>query len=116
MEGSPYVFPGRTVDVPLIEIKHLWHAVRHAADLDDVRLHDLRHTFSSEAVEGGTPLYTTGKLLGHRDTKSTARYAHLADDPMQRAADEVSGGIADRLAGRVTGVVSIANRKRRRNE
>jgi integrase len=102
----------RLNDTSLVEIKHLWHAVRHAAKLPDVRLHDLRHTFASAAVEGGTPLYTTGALLGHRDTKSTARYGHLADDPLKLAADVVSATIAARLAGRVTPVLKVARFKR----
>ena len=112
VEDSPYVFPGRETDMPLVEIKHLWHAVRHAAKLPDVRLHDLRHTFASAAVEGGTPLYTTGALLGHRDTKSTARYGHLSDDPLKRAADDVSATIAARLDGRHTSVMTLARSKK----
>ena len=112
VDGSPFVFPGRTADVSLVEIKHLWHAVRHAAKLPDVRLHDLRHTFASAAVEGGTPLYTTGALLGHRDTKSTARYGHLSDDPLKRAADDISATIAARLDGRETPVLRLARSKK----
>jgi integrase len=113
-DGSPFVFPGRTADVPLVEIKHLWHAVRFAAKLEDVRLHDLRHTFASAAVEGGTPLYTTGALLGHRDLKSTARYGHLADDPMKRAADATSGVISARLDGRKTEIVKLSQERTNR--
>lgn len=112
VEDSPYVFPSRAPETPLVEIKHLWHAVRHAAKLPDVRLHDLRHTFASAAVEGGTPLYTTGALLGHRDTKSTARYGHLADDPLKRAADNVSATIAARLVGRTTPALALAHAKK----
>lgn len=108
VEDSPFVFPGRAPHRPLVEIKHLWHAVRHAAKLPDVRLHDLRHTFASAAVEGGTPLYTTGALLGHRDTKSTARYSHLADDPLRLAADLASATISARLLGRDTPVLRLA--------
>lgn len=111
MDGSPYVFPGRSTEVPLVEIKHLWHAVRHHAGLDDVRLHDLRHTFASAAVEGGTPLYTTGALLGHRDVKSTARYAHLADDPRKRAADATAGLLRARLDRRTTPVMQMGGRR-----
>jgi integrase len=111
VDGSPFVFPSRSADAPLIEIKHLWHAVRYAAELDDVRLHDLRHTFASAAVEGGTPLYTTGALLGHRDVKSTARYGHLADDPMKRAADATASVISARLAGRKTAVAKLSQKR-----
>jgi integrase len=112
VDESPYVFPGRSPDVPLVEIKHLWHAVRYAAKLPEVRLHDLRHTFASAAVEGGTPLSTTGALLGHRDTKSTARYGHLSDDPLKLAADAVSATISARLLGRSTPVLRLARSKK----
>jgi len=110
VDGSPFVFPGRTLDVPLKEIKHLWHAVRHASKLDEVRLHDLRHTFASAAVEGGTPVFTTGALLGHRDMKSTSRYAHFADDPLKREADRVSTTLAARLDGRVVKVLEFGGK------
>ena len=112
VKDSPYVFPGRSPDVPLVEIKHLWHAVRHAAEIPEVRLHDLRHTFASAAVEGGTPLFTTGALLGHRDTKSTARYGHLSDDPLKLAADAVSATISARLGGRATRVLALPRPKK----
>jgi integrase len=107
VEASPFVFPGRAPDTHLVEIKHLWHAVREAADLGDARLHDLRHTFASAAVEGGTPLYTTGALLGHRDLKSTARYGHLGEDPLKRAADTTAATLAARLSGKSTPISKL---------
>ncbi len=61
---------------------------------------------------GFAPLYTTGALLGHRDVKSTARYGHLADDPLKRAADATAGMIAARLEGRAGSVVSIRRTRR----
>jgi site-specific recombinase XerD len=72
----------------------------------------LRHTFASAAIEGGTPLYTTGALLGITDTKSTARYGHLSDDPLKRAADDISATIAARLEGRETPVLRLARSKK----
>jgi site-specific recombinase XerD len=62
--------------------------------LPDVRIHDLRHSFASSAVGLGESLPMIGKLLGHTQTQTTARYAHLADDPVRFAADRISAEIA----------------------
>jgi len=62
-------------------------------------LHDLRHTFASWAVMGGMTLPIVGELLGHRQPSTTARYTHLADDPLRAAADRVAGAIAGALDG-----------------
>ena len=94
VEGSPYVFPGRSADVPLVEISRLWYAARHAARLDGVRLHDLRHSFASVSASSGGSLLMIGKLLGHKETATTAKYAHLLPDPVQAAADAASGQVA----------------------
>lgn len=59
------------------------------AGLDDVRLHDLRHTFASVAVSNGVSLHIVGALLGHSQPRTTARYAHLAANPLIEAADLV---------------------------
>lgn len=92
--GSPWVFPGLDSAEHLVDIKHVWQAIRYDAGLPNVRLHDLRHTFASHALGAGCSLAEVGKLLGHRDLNSTKRYAHLADEAMRRAADEVAGRIA----------------------
>ncbi len=63
--------------------------------LMDLRLHDLRHSFASIAVGGGMSLPMIGKLLGHTQTTTTARYAHLADNPLKEAND----AIGNRLQG-----------------
>lgn len=93
LEGSPYVFPGRDPMKPLRELQRLWYAARAHAGLEDVRLHDLRHSVASLAAEHGHSLFVIGKLLGHKDLRSTQRYAHLADDIRQAAADDVGEGI-----------------------
>jgi integrase len=97
--GSAFVFPGNVEGQPLREIKRVWMAARHAANLDDVRLHDLRHTVASFAVGSGHSLYLTGKRLGHVRAATTQRYAPLADDARKAMADNVSGAIAAALAG-----------------
>ena len=94
---SPYVFPGRDPKRPLRETQRLWYAARSAAELDDVRLHDLRHSVASFAGGRGYSLFLIGKLLGHRDQRSTAKYAHLADDTRQTMADDVGGVIRDAM-------------------
>lgn len=78
--------------------------------LIDVRLHDLRHTFASGAVALGESLPMIGKLLGHTQVQTTARYAHLAADPVKAAAERVSGSIAN-LMGRPVSKVTLMNRR-----
>lgn len=70
-----------------------WNALRKAADIPDVRLHDLRHSFASISVSAGASLPLIGSLLGHSTPTTTARYAHLFDDPARRAANRVAEAI-----------------------
>ena len=114
LDGSRYVFPGTGGAArPLREIKRVWTAVRHAAGLDDVRLHDLRHTVASFSVASGHSLFLTGKLLGHARAETTQRYAHLADDARKVAADAVSGALEAALRGvSAAKVISLASRQR----
>ena len=74
---SLYVFPGKNEEAPLKGLQKIWERIRKEAGLEDVRLHDLRHTFASVAVSHGIPLYEVGRLLGHASIQSTQRYAHL---------------------------------------
>jgi len=74
-----------------------WTVIRSAAGLDDVRLHDLRHSFASVAIAHGVSLVKLGGLLGHALPETTVRYAHLADDTVQEAATRVSGSMARAL-------------------
>ncbi len=73
----------------------LWYRIRREADIQDVRLHDLRHTFASRALALGETLPVIGKLLGHNDIETTARYAHLAQDSVHEAAERVAESIAE---------------------
>jgi integrase len=97
-EATGFVFPGAHGG-PLGSIGKVWRQLRGAAGLDDVRLHDLRHSFASNIVNAGGSLPVIGALLGHRSTQTTARYAHLADDPVRVVADRAAGSIAAALAG-----------------
>jgi integrase len=86
---NPYVIVGREPEAHLTDLQKPWRKVRGAADLDDVRLHDLRHSFASFAVGAGLSLPIIGALLGHKSLQATARYAHLAQDPLKQATDMV---------------------------
>ncbi|MBT3361449.1 MAG: tyrosine-type recombinase/integrase [Rhodospirillales bacterium] len=96
---NPYVITGKNPGQHLNDLQHPWRRIREKAGITDVRIHDLRHTFASFSVGSGDTLYMTGKLLGHTNVQTTARYAHLADDPMRSAAERTSGTIADALNG-----------------
>ncbi len=72
--------------------------MRSIAGLEDVRLHDLRHSFASIAVSGGASLPIIGALLGHTDSATTQRYAHLHDDPLKAASEAVGNRIAASLS------------------
>ncbi len=96
-----FVFPNRKGDGPMTDLGQRWLALRKLAGLEDVRIHDCRHTYASHAVMSGLDLYTVGRLLGHADTGSTERYAHLADEHVREAAGRISGIVGGALtAGR----------------
>jgi integrase len=79
--------------------QHPWRRIREAAGLVDVRIHDLRHTFASGGLLVGEGLAMIGKLLGHTQVQTTARYAHLAADPVKQAATRISDRLALALLG-----------------
>lgn len=82
---SVHLFPGKIPGKPLQTIKKSWATIRNRANLSDVRLHDLRHTYASHLVSSGLSLSIVGKLLGHTQASTTQRYAHLADEPLRDA-------------------------------
>lgn len=92
--GNPHVFPGQLEGAPLSNLNRPWTAISKAAGLAGVRLHDLRHTFAALGAGAGLSLPLLGKLLGHRQSATTQRYAHLADDPVRRAVEAI-GATAD---------------------
>jgi len=92
--ATPYVIQGKLPGTHLTDLQHPWQRLRKAAGLEDVRIHDLRHTFASIAAMNGIDLLTLGKILGHSNYQTTQRYAHLADEPVRRAANQVSGMLA----------------------
>ena len=85
----PYVIQGAIENRPLVNLQKPWRAIRALADLDDVRIHDLRHTYASVGAGLGMSLPLLGRLLGHTQAATTSRYAHLAQDPVRLAADAI---------------------------
>ena len=94
LAGNPWVIAGLEPGERLSHIAYYWYRVRERAGLDDVRLHDLRHSFASRALALGEDLTMIGKLLGHRKIQTTARYAHLARDSVKESATLVAASIA----------------------
>jgi integrase len=94
IQGNPHVLPGLKPKSHLMEIKRVWYAVRFAAKLNGLRLHDLRHSFASVPATSGESLLVVRSLLGHKNVATTERYAHLGNDPVKRAADKTAGEIA----------------------
>ena len=95
-EGK-WVFPSPLIHGPVSSpyFEKFWHQVREEADIVDVRIHDLRHTYASIAIMQGESVLTTGRLLGHNRPETTLKYAHLSDDSVRRAT-EALGGILGR--------------------
>jgi integrase len=91
VEANAYVIPGRKDGAPRADLKRPWAAIVQAAKLDDVRLHDLRHTFASIGAGESLGLLMIGRLLGHSQPQTTSRYAHLDADPARGAANAIGG-------------------------
>ncbi|MDE0361119.1 MAG: site-specific integrase [Rhodospirillaceae bacterium] len=94
-EGGPWVIPGRKPGTHLVRLGNAWRLLRKRAGLNDVRLHDLRHSFASSALALGESLPMIARLLGHRQIASTARYAHLARASVHEAAARVADSLAE---------------------
>ncbi len=111
IEVNPQVFYRRSGDKPLAYPKRAWDRIRKAAGLEEVRMHDLRHSFASFGVGLGLPLQQVGKLLGHSQIATTERYAHLADDPIRKANERIGDHIWAVMSQRPKAeVVSIGER------
>ena len=94
-DDNPWVIAGRKERGHLTDLQHPWRRIRTRAGLDDVRIHDLRHSFASGGLLVGEGLPMIGKLLGHTQVQTTARYAHLANDPVKSAANRIATRIAE---------------------
>ena len=110
--GNPYVCPGIKPMRPLVGLQRAWARIRTKAGLDDVRLHDLRHTFGATGAGAGQSLHILGKILGHSQAKTTSRYAHLAQTPQKKAVDSINDQLERAMNAPVKEkVVSIPTRQ-----
>jgi integrase len=94
IRGNQYVIAGANENKPRADLKNPWRAVTAAAGLEGLRLHDLRHSFASVGAAASLGLPIIGKLLGHTQPSTTARYAHLDADPMRRAVQTIGDTIS----------------------
>lgn len=94
--GNPFVICGGKEGAHLINLQKPWRRIRKKVGLEDVRIHDLRHTFASIAASNGLSLPIIGALLGHKQTQTTARYAHLIGQPLIEASEKIGGKIMER--------------------
>ncbi|MBX3026970.1 tyrosine-type recombinase/integrase [bacterium] len=113
-DDSPWVLRGRAKGRPLVGLPHAWQRIRTGAKLPDVRLHDLRHSFASVAAAEGSSLPIIGALLGHTQPATTARYAHLAADPLREAAERVGARIVRLMQPPADAAGSVVPLRRRR--
>ena len=101
---GPYVIPGDDPERPRTDLKKPWAAVCRHAELSGLRIHDLRHTFASIGAGASLGLPIVGKLLGHSQPQTTARYAHLDVDPLVRASNLIGDHIQKALDGKPTAI------------
>jgi integrase len=96
---SRFVVPGLFDDAKRTDLKRPWATIMKYAGLEGIRLHDLRHTFASVGAGSNLGLPIIGKLLGHRSTVTTARYAHLDVDPLRRGTETIGNELQVALSG-----------------
>ena len=92
---NPWVLTGSKTEKPMSDLDYYWQRIRDRADLEGVRVHDLQQTYASGGLLVGEGLPMIGKLLGHNHVHTTARYAHLANDPLKSAANRIATRIAE---------------------
>ncbi|MET3973188.1 tyrosine-type recombinase/integrase [Bradyrhizobium sp. S3.9.1] len=90
---------GQKDERPRHDLNRPWRAIRKHAGIEDVHIHDLRHSFGAIGAGSGLGLPIIGRLLGHTQAATTARYSHVAIDPAKRAADLIAGQISDAMNG-----------------
>jgi integrase len=96
-KGCPFLFPGDVEGQPVVELKRFWAQMRATAEITNVRIHDLRHTFASLLVSGDASLEMIGKLLGHTQSGTTQRYAHLIESLLRAGVNAVGEMLKPRL-------------------
>lgn len=99
MEKNPFVICGDKPSAHLVNLRKPWQRILRRANLSDIRIHDLRHSFASVGAVGGLSMPIIGKLLGHTKMATTERYAHLAANPLRAANEAIGERIAATLKG-----------------
>ena len=92
-DGVPYVVPNLDTMLPFVDIFYAWNNARIAAGLPHIRLHDLRHSAASNLANSGHSLYVIAKVLGHSQTRTTERYAHLSNQTLLSAVNTAAASI-----------------------
>jgi integrase len=101
-QNEPKVEPGHYTG-----LQKAWEKVRERASLPGLRLHDMRHSFASFAIADGATLYMVGKVLGHKQARTTEGYAHLAADPVRAVADRAANRITNAMKGSKSGGAGV---------
>jgi site-specific recombinase XerD len=96
-EQNPYLFVNPSTGLPFEQIYYSWDTARKKAGLDNLRIHDLRHSFASAMVNSGMTLYDVKEILGHANIKTTQRYAHLSNQRLREAAESVADFYGDEV-------------------
>ncbi|MDR4485373.1 MAG: tyrosine-type recombinase/integrase [Nitrospirales bacterium] len=94
IEGNDFVCCGQRKKKGLVGIHRVWFDIRESAGLQDVRIHDLRHSFASMGAGSGMSLPIIGALLGHSQAETTKRYSHLHQDPLREASEAIAQRIS----------------------
>jgi len=97
-QESDYVFTSNRTEHRR-DVRKAWRKLCRMANLRDIRIHDIRHSFASFLVSAGESLETIGGLLGHATPITTARYSHLTDEAQVRAANKVGAIVGGPLKG-----------------
>ena len=111
--GNPYVLPGQRRVSHLVNLDAPWFQIRKEAKIDDVRIHDLRHTFASVGVDAGINLTHIGGILGHTEVTTTQRYAHLDEKPKKHAANLIGAKLQAALYGQKEKQTPVLSLKRK---
>jgi integrase len=107
--GSEFVLPAAKGEGHYTGLQKHWERIRGHARLPGVRIHDLRHSFASFAVADGNTLFMVGKMLGHKQARTTEGYAHLANDPLRAVADRTAARISAAMKGVRPGNADVVN-------
>ena len=109
VDGNPFVIPGKIKGKAMRNLNDPWEIFCERAGLEDMRLHDCRHSYASRVLALGESLPMIGRLLGHTQVETTARYAHLAEDSVKESAGRGSESIAGDLLAKYPGIGSVAS-------